>query len=405
MAWIPGAGAVGSVMSGAGALLGGIGGGKSSGGSKPPKWLRRSTARLGAYGEELAKQPYQGYEGERVAGFSPDTMAAFDMIRSNVGAATPAYQSAMNTANGLSGFNAPNVGTGFNSQQVQTQFDPRLANVNQWAGQSLDPYMNPYTNSVINANQSDMQNSYLEADNALKSQGASANAFGNSRFGLAQGQLAADSVRDQSLMSAQLRSQGFNTAAGLLSNDVDRQNNFALANQAAGITADQMGLQGQLANQGADLTAQGMGLQGQLANQSGALASAGVRGNAAGQLGWLGLGYQNSLANDASALGAAGSAQQALEQQGMDVGYGDYRDQRDWAGNQLGLWSNSLQPGIAAWSGQQGATGGGIPGMLGGAQIGSQVGGSIYDWWKNRTPAASPYSGGGSYDSYSNLDY
>jgi hypothetical protein len=367
---------VGPAIQAGGSILGGMAGGKSSGGSKPPKWMRQSTANLGKYGQQLAQTPYSGYGGDRVAGFSPDTLAAFDMIRGNVGAATPAYQTAMNSASDLTGYNAPTV---------QSQWNPRTANVNTWAGQSLDPYMNPYTNSVINANQADMQNSYLEADNALKSQGAAANAFGNNRFGLAQGQLAADSVRDQSLMSAQLRSQGFNTAAGLLSGDVDRQNTFALANQAAGITADQMGMGGQLANQNASI------------------ASAGARDAATRSLGWLGQGYQNMLATDASGLGSVGSAQQALEQQGLDVGYGDYRDQRDWSANRMGLWANSLQPGIGAWAGQQAPTGGGIPGMLGGAQIGSQVGSSIYDWWKNRPQ--NPYSGGGSYNSYSNLDY
>ena len=337
---------VGPAIQAGGAILGGMAGGKSSGGTKPPKWLRQSSANLGKYGQQLAQAPYSGYGGDRVAGFSPDTLAAFDMIRGNVGAATPAYQTAMNSASDLTGFNASTV-------------DPRMANVSTWAGQSLDPYMNPYTNSVINANQADMQNSYLEADNALKSQGAAANAFGNNRFGLAQGQLAADSVRDQSLMSAQLRSQGFNTAAGLLSGDVDRQNTFALANQSANLT-------------------------GQLANQNASIASANARDAATRSLGWLGQGYQNSLAQDASGLGSVGSAQQAQEQLGLDVGYNDYLDQRNWAPSQLNAWSNSLQPGIAAWSGQQSPTGGGIPGMLGGAQVGSQVGSSIYDWWKNR---------------------
>jgi hypothetical protein len=106
-------------------------------------------------------------------------------------------------------------------------------------------------------------------------------------------------------------------------------------------------------------------------------------------LGWLGGAYQNSLANDASQLGAAGAAQQALEQQNLDVGYGNYWDQtRAYPSQQLNWWSSSLQPGIAANAQNQPSTGGGLLGTLGGAQIGSQLGGSIYDWWKNRPSAA-----------------
>jgi len=322
-----------------GAALGGYLGGQGSGGSKPPKWLRQSGRRLGQFGENLATQPYQPYTGDRVAGFSPDTMAAFDLIRGSVGAATPMYQQAMNTSSDLTGFNAPQVGD---------------VTASQWAGQDLSPYMNPYIQNVIDTQAADQQNAYGQAYNNLASQAQAANAFGGSRFGVAQGQLSADSVRNQALLSAQLRSQGFDTAAGLLGQDVASQN-----------------------------WAKGLNQSSALANQSAAIQSGFLRGQAAGQLGNLAGEYQRSLGTDAQRLAGAGSAQQALQQQQYDVNYGNYLDQtRQYPTQQLNWWSSALSPATAITSNNQASVGGGLLGGLGGAQLGAGVGGSIFDWWK-----------------------
>jgi hypothetical protein len=345
-----------------GAVVGGALGGKKQGGSTAPKWLRQDSKALGSFGQQLAQTPYTPYEGQRVAGFSPDTMAAFDMIRNNVGAATPAYQNAMSTAQGLTNFEAPQVTAA------------------QWAGQDLSPYMNPYIDNVINAQAADQQNAYGQAYNGLASQAQAAGAFGGSRFGVAQGQLSADSVRDQALMSAQLRSQGFNTAAGLLGQDVDRQNWASGLNQSANLQAD-------------------------LANQGASMQSAGLRDSAARSLGWLGGQYQNSLAGDAAGMSAIGSEQQNLAQRGLDVGYADYMDRtRIYPQEQLATWQNAYGPAMQARGlprAVQPPTGGGLLGALGGAQIGSQIGSGIANWWGSRN-AYSPMSQPGfdPFDSY-----
>jgi hypothetical protein len=223
--------------------------------------------------------------------------------------------------------------------------------------------MNPYTQNVIDAQAADQQNAYGQAYNGLASQAQAANAFGGSRFGVAQGQLSADSVRDQALISAQLRSQGFDTAAGLLSNDVDRQNAASALNQQADIQ-----------------------------NQQASIQSGFLRGASAGQLGNLAGNYQQSLASDASALGGAGAAQQGLNQQYLDTSYNDFMDRtRVWPSQQLSWISGSLAPGTQMAGAYQAPTGGGLLGALGGAQVGAQVGNSIYDWWRNRgqnNPAA-----------------
>ncbi len=335
MAWVPAA------IQAGGAILGGVmggKGGKKQGPPAPPKWLSDSSASLGKFGQSLGRMPYRPYEGERVAGFSPDTLSAFDMIRNNVGAATPAYQQAMSTASQGQGFNA----------------NPQMINPAQWGGRDLSPYMNPYIQNVIDTQAADQQNAYGQSYNQMASQAQAAGAFGGSRFGVAQGQLAADSVRNQAAISAQLRSQGFDTAAQLMGQDVDRQN------WASGL------------NQNADLQAQ--------------LQSAALRDQSARTGGLLASGYQNALGTDAAAMASVGETQERKNQQGLDVGYSDYIDgTRTYPSQQLSWWSQGLQPGMSMYQTQVAGDAayanqpqsGGLMGALGGAMMGSQMGGSL----------------------------
>ena len=210
MAW------VGPAIQAGGSILGGMAGGKKSGGNQAPKWLRQGAKQLGAMGQNLAQQPYTPYEGNRVAPFSPDTQAAFDMIRNNVGTTQPYYASALDT-----------------SQRLQNAtINPQQVEASQWAGTDLSPYLNPYTNQVVDASLADLENQRAVQYNGLASQAQAAGAFGGSRFGVAQGQFEADALRNKSLLAAQLRNQGFETAAGLASQDVDRLNQAKYANQA-----------------------------------------------------------------------------------------------------------------------------------------------------------------------------
>lgn len=459
---------VGPAIQAGGSVLGGIAGGKGSKSSKPPKWLRTDVKEMGQFGQNLAQTPYTPYTGDRVAPFSQDTLNAFDLIRNNVGTTQPYYSSALDTASRLQNasispqmvgtsfngqnvqtqFDPRNIGTNFTAQNVQTAFDPRLATAAQFAGTDLNPYLNPYTNEVVNASLGDLENQRAVQYNNLASQAQAAGAFGGSRFGVAQGQFEADALRDKGVLASQLRNQGFNTAANLAMQDIASRNQFGLANQAAGQFADQLGMQGQLANQGANLDTQRMGLQANLANQAAGITAdqMGFQGQLANQqAGQFAqqLGMQGQLANqqanlqgqistaeiqnrnaflsgvlaqnmgaqntaDAQALAGAGAAQQALAQQGMDVGYSNYMDQRNWPSQQLNWWNSALSPGVAVGTSMAGApasTGGGLLGALGGAQLGAQAGGSIWDWWKGMGAPASPYSNGGSYDSYSTWDY
>jgi hypothetical protein len=331
MAW------VGPAIGAAGSILGGIAGGKGSRSRGPsvPQWYSQGAQGLAQFGRGQALQPYQAPPGDRVAPFSPDTLAAFDMVRGNVGSTQPAYQNAMGTAERLQGYNAPTV-------------NPQMLSGGQF-GQQVRGYMNPYTDSVVNASLGDLEQQRAIQSNVLSSQAQAAGAFGGSRFGVAQGQFEADALRNKGLLASQLRNQGFESAAS-------RTMQSMLANQQAGLT-------------------------GQLANQNASLQSAEVQNRNAFLQGILGDRLGAANAQDAAQLGSVGSAQQAQQQQGLNNQYSDWQSRMQYPSQQVALWQQALSPGAAMIGGQAGQSGG-LLGALGGAQLGSQVGSSVYNWWQ-----------------------
>jgi hypothetical protein len=140
----------------------------------------------------------------------------------------------------------------------------------------LAPYMNPYTTSVIDAQQADLLRGANMGLDQLGAQAQHAKAFGGSRHGIAMSELGRGVGE---IMGQQ--------ATGL------RQANFAQAQEAA--------RQDQLANQQADLQAQGqrMGAAGQLADVSN-----------------LGFGMGQTVNQN---LQSQGAMQQALQQAVMDA--------------------------------------------------------------------------------------
>lgn len=84
----------------------------------------------------------------------------------------------------------------------------------------LGDYQNPYQSQVIDASLGQYDQDAAEARNSLRANNAGA--FGNKRYGVAEGQFAADSALGRAGLGANLRSQGFNTAAGLGMQDANR---------------------------------------------------------------------------------------------------------------------------------------------------------------------------------------
>ena len=94
-------------------------------------------------------------------------------------------------------------------------------------------YMNPYTSDVINRTQADIQRQTQMGLRDLGSTASGQGAFGGSRHGIAEGTAIGEGSKALGDISAQMRAEGYNTAAGLAGQDVANQMTVAGANQAA----------------------------------------------------------------------------------------------------------------------------------------------------------------------------
>jgi hypothetical protein len=153
---------------------------------------------------------------------------------------------------------------------------------NTFLNGNVSAYMNPYIDNVESRAIDNAGIAFKNNLNTIGDSAISAGAFGGSRHGVAEGVAAAENARGIGDMSAQLRAQGFDTASGLLENDLNRD------------------LQGQqIRTQGA-----------------GALADIATAGNTASN--------QNS-----ALLSALGQAQQQTNQQQLQETYAKWKEQQD----------------------------------------------------------------------------
>lgn len=264
--------------------------GKSGGGTQTvvnktelPAWLEEITKENLSLADKIASRPYEAYGGQTIAGFSPEQEAAFRYIKSGIGMTDPLYQRATGVTSDLTGYKPKDI-------QAQSFLN---ANVNQY----MSPYIGEVENRAIeNANRALRQNV-----NQIGDQARAAGAFGGSRQGISEGVATAETARSVGDLSAQLRDQAFARATGLIQADQDRAFNAARANQMAG-------------------------LQG-----------AGLRLNAANQLGSLAGLQQQARYMDAAALEGVGSQRQGLQQARLDDAYKRWLEQRNYPIEMLNL--------------------------------------------------------------------
>lgn len=134
------------------------------------------------FAKGVANQPYQAYTGPRVAQFSGDQQLLFDKVR-----------------------------------QMANQPQSFLAgNINQ--------YMNPYQDEVINRFQTDLERQRQLADQNVNANAVSRGAFGGSRQAVAQSENTRNFMDTSARNLANLRAQGFDTAAQLMQSDINRAN-------------------------------------------------------------------------------------------------------------------------------------------------------------------------------------
>jgi hypothetical protein len=219
----------------------------------------------------IADSPYQAYSGQMVAGFTPQQLQAFNLFGQ---ASTTGQQSIID---------AQELARQAGAYQPQT------------ISEAMAGYQNPYTQQVIDTTLADIERSRQVAQGQGAAQAVAAKAFGGSRQGVAEAETNRAALDQAARTAAQLRSQGFETAAGLGARD---------------IAAAQQAMVQKLA--------------------------------AAGQLGQLGGAEQALLLQGAQGLFGAGSAQQQLEQARLQEAYNRFAEEQNYPTQQLQILLQAL---------------------------------------------------------------
>jgi len=205
--------------------------------------------------------------------------------------------------------------------------------------QYMSAYQNPYENQVVQAALGDIELARQRSGLSDRSAATAAKAFGGSRQGVAEALTNEAALRNAASTAANLRSAGFTTAAQLGQTDASRF-----------LTADQL-------NQAADIS------------------GAGLRMNAAGQIGTLAAQQQNLGIAGANAVMQSEAQRQALEQAKLDAA-------RNLSLERLGISQSALgiQPanlgGTTTTPIYKNTSASALGGALSGGVLGNMIGGA-----------------------------
>lgn len=312
---------------------------------------------------------YQPYTGDKVAGFTPDQQSAFgilgDIAQNQTGAST--LNSGILAAQGVANAGTPTVSTGpiastgyspvgvlATAAAHAGQVDPSMINsvtAGQVGDTDLSKYLNPYTDSVVNATAADAQHALQVQQNQNASDATRAGAWRGNALAVQNGVAQADTNRALASTIAQLRQSGFTDAQAQAQADLNRRLTADQGNQAtdlaAGTTNATLGTSTEALNaQIRAAAAQADAAAGNTASQFGAAASntaglqtaqnalSAAQGNQSAELqaraqrltaaGLLGTESDQQLAqaqSRANGLLTAGNQQQALNQADLDWAY------------------------------------------------------------------------------------
>jgi hypothetical protein len=140
-------------------------------------------------------QPYQQYQGERVAQFSPLQKQSFEGAQGM----QPAYQ--LTGASGLAGLAG--------QRAMDTQYDPtNYQSQSITGGNALQQYMSPYMQNVVDIQQREAQRNADIAATQQQAQATKAGAFGGSRDAI----MRAEAARNLAIQKGDIQATGLQNA-------------------------------------------------------------------------------------------------------------------------------------------------------------------------------------------------
>jgi len=137
-------------------------------------------------------------------------------------------------------------------------YRPGQVRAGQLATTDLSPYMNPYTEQVIQANEADILRGAQMGLNNLGAQAQAARAFGGSRHGIAEAELGRNVAQQLAQSSAGLRQAGYTQAQQAALSDIANRMAAQQYNVGSGLQGAQQRLAA--ANQLANISNLGFGM-------------------------------------------------------------------------------------------------------------------------------------------------
>lgn len=261
-----------------------------------PKWYTDYTLGIASKANAIAAAPYQAYTSPRVAGFTPQQKAAFEMTNQAATAYQPYFQNAMdysNAAGSTTGLAAAN---------------PYFAQASKTLPQGVGDYMNPYQDAVVNRI-GDLAKRQLSENiiPTIQNQFIGGGSFGGSRSGEALSRGMRDLQESTMAQQSQALQQGYSQAAQQFAAD---QTRLAQMGQSAGT------LQAADLNRMLELSK----------NQE-------TMGGLAQQYGLTG----------AAAEEAVGQQQQGLAQRSLDLAYNDFMNQKNDPYNKIAFLNAAVR--------------------------------------------------------------
>jgi hypothetical protein len=253
---------------------------------------------------KLTEQGYEQYGGNRLAGFDPMQQQSYTDAQ-NMGVAPQ-----IDTATQM----ATQAGQ-YNPADFQNQYNNQLQ---QYTGANVGQYMNPFLQGALAPQIREAASAGMQAQNLNAAKAVGMGAFGGTRGALQQSMTEKNTLQNMADINARGYGDAFNQAAGMFSADQERQMKNAQNRAQYGLSADQ---------------------ERERSRQFGA--EQGL--NAAQVLSTLG-GQQFQQGMDINKLrNTYGAQQQAQNQRGLDIGYQDWMNQKNFDWDQIMRRSDLLR--------------------------------------------------------------
>lgn len=191
-----------------------------------PEWIQQAGARNLAAAYNVSESLQGPYEGQRVASMTPGQISTIGDIANNYAMAQPAYAYAQQMAAQAGGYQPAEVQAG------------------QIASTDLSPYMNPYTQNVLQTSLDTLNQQRMTGLNQASDAAIRARAFGGSRQAIQEAVVNAAAQQQAGQLAANLMSQNYAQAQAAAQGDIQRRMAAQQLNQAAGLQGAQLGLSG-----------------------------------------------------------------------------------------------------------------------------------------------------------------